>query len=669
MSRFDNEGLFWVDIPRENVKHGGGSKGPKVERVRPIPPIPDTGWCMPSEFPSLASARIIAFDTETFDGGIQAGEGPGFPKGNAHVVGVSVGTDDGYRGYFPVRHTVGNNFDPKLVFKWLARELGRESQLKIGHNVIYDLEGLSYEGVQVRGKIYDTMLAEALIDENKFSYSLDSTGRKYVGEGKVDNLLYEWSAQAYGGKADRSQANNIYRCPSQLVGPYAEGDVDLPLRIFEKQEGLLRADGLWDLFEMECELLPLLVTMRRRGVRVDAEKAERVRDDLLRRIERDEEQLAGIAGRAVNVYAAADLAVLFDRMGVKYPETAAGNPSFTKAWLEKGGTVAHNLVNNIRRWKKFQGTFLDGYIINAHHEGRVYGQFHQTKSDEGGTISGRLSSSCPNLENIPARDEELGPAIRSMFLPDEDEEWISADYSQIEFRLLVHYGRGPSADEARRKYFESVKTDFHDLVAQMTGLARKRAKGINFGKAYGMGVGTAAESIGCSEREAREFIAQYDRELPFVGELLDAVGTEAQNRGWIRTILGRRARFELWESKDWSDKSPAMTYEKALEKWGVYKIRRAKTHAALNRLIQGGAADLFKMALVKILRAGITTVLGAPLNLVHDEICWSRPRTKAGAEAINEMAHIMRTAIPLTVPVLVDVERGPNWGELEDWNE
>jgi DNA polymerase I-like protein with 3'-5' exonuclease and polymerase domains len=295
----------------------------------------------------------------------------------------------------------------------------------------------------------------------------------------------------------------------------------------------------------------------------------------------------------------------------------------------------------------------------------VYGQFHQLKSDDSGTISGRFSSSAPNLENIPARDEELGPLVRSLFEPENGEDWYSDDYSQIEYRGIVHYGIGPSADRCRKMYNEDPKTDFHNMVVDMTGIPRKRAKNINFGKSYGMGVATAAAQMGCTEDEARFFIDQYDREMPFVGELLTRCAGVVEKRGFLTTILGRRARFEMWENKKWSGKGDAcLPLAAAQAKWGVGNIRLAGTYRALNRLIQGSAADIFKKALADIWKAGICDVLGAPLNLVHDEVCWSVPKNAVAHKAHDEAVNLMRNVVKLSVPLLVDTESGPNWGAM-----
>jgi DNA polymerase I-like protein with 3'-5' exonuclease and polymerase domains len=591
---------------------------------------------------------------------------------------LAVGTDDGYRAYFPIAHELGGNMDRKIVLRWAKEQFSRPNQPKVGANILYDLEHLAVAGVPVAGKIYDVQYAEPLIDENRFSYSLQSIAAQHLGEGKVSDEMYKWSKMAYGGSLE-SQGANIWRCPVGLVGPYAEGDVDLPLRILEKQRVLLHNEDLWDLFETECSLIPMLLAMRLRGVRVDVAKAERIGATLQKQINEWQRVLNQRAGTQINVHAADSLAKLFDKIGIKYPRTAkTGKPSFVKVWLENLQHPAPEIrmVLNIRKFHTILETFIKGYILEKHVNGRLYGMFHPLRSDDGGTVSGRYSSSLPNLQNIPMRDKTiilvhgvempLGQAVRSLFIPDDDCLWTKDDYSQVEFRLITHYGEGESAHDAREAYSTDPTTDFHTLVSKMCGIDRGAAKGINFGLAYNMGEDKLSDSLGIPIDQARVLFKQYHERLPFVKNLQDATSSAAARRGWIRTALGRRARFPLYEPSSW-DESKGCTplpFEAAQKKWG-HKIRRAYTYKAMNRLIQGTAADVMKKSMSNLWKSGVCDVLGAPHLTVHDELDWSVPKTKAGAEAHAEVLNIMQTSMKFRVPLICDTESGPNWGEVK----
>lgn len=655
--------------------------------ITEVVPVPETRWRCPHEFPDLSGAKVICFDTEARDPHLLS-KGPGYQRGDAQVVGLSVGVDTGEKWYFPMRHELGGNLDPDTVMRWARSELGRADQPKIGANLLYDIEALGSEGVDVRGPLIDVQIAEPLLDEHRFAYGLDVLAKEYLGEGKVAEAMYKWCADAYGGKPTRTaQAGNIWRAPVQLVGPYAESDVDLPIRIYRKQYAKLKAQNLLELFELECSLIPMLANMRKRGIRVDVKLAEQLNEWFKKKEIEGEKRIRDIVGYPISVNAPESFVKFLEKEGLSYPRTnpsksfPKGQPSITKEWLEACPHPIAGLIGEQRKWEKFRTTFIEGYILNSHINGRVHGQFHQLKNDENGTISGRFSSSNPNLENIPTRDKTtielevngvkkdwlLGELCRMMYLPDEGEDFGSNDYSQIEYRVMTHYGKGPSAERAQKLYQTDPKTDFHNMVVDMTGLSRSTCKNINFGKSYGFGKEKAAAMLGCSIEQAMFFMDQYDRMMPFIKELNEEAKKTAERDGVIITLLGRRARFNLWESKDWdtSRRDGPMQWFAAKERYGERRIRRAQTHKALNALAQGGAADIFKKAMADCQKAGVFApgALGAPLNLVHDECCVSIPRTKEGQEAHREMTRLMESAVKLKVPLMVGVGVGPTWAE------
>lgn len=669
MSRLDAIGLFWEDVP---------TKGARNTYARPMPSIPETGWRPPTYFPNLSREEVISVDVETYDPEL-TDFGPGWARGKGHIVGVAIGVPGGGRWYFPVRHEAcpEQNLDPVHVFAWLRDVLGDPRQTKVGANIIYDVGWLRQEGVIVKGPLVDVQYAEALLAEGT-PVALDYLGAKYLGEHKRTEILYRWLADWFGGNATEDQRKWIYKAPPSLVGPYAEGDVDLPLRVIVAQYPHLQREGLLPVFEMECGLINLLVDMRFAGVSVDLKRAEQVREELGDQIKQLQRQLDHMCGRAVNVNASASLALAFDHLGLKYPRTKptqkkpTGAPSFTKEFMKTVEHPVSDLVDRIKTYRKMRSTFVESYILDSHVNGKIHGEFHLLKGEAGGTRSGRFSSSNPNLQNIPSRDPVLGPLMRSMFIPDTGHfQWRKYDYSQIEYRLLAHHAVGPGSDALRAEYNRNPDVDYHELtqklVCDFTGqkIDRKPIKNINFGLIYGMGVAKLARSLGLSEQEGKNLFAAYHEAAPFAKATMDQCAGEAQVWGAITTILGRRSRFDKWEpvEVDYGNRKPALDYGAALARYG--QIKRAMTHKALNRRLQGGAADLMKMAMWRCYRDGIFAATGVPRLTVHDELDFSDP---GGCEdAFREMQHVLETAVPLLVPVKADFDAGPNWGH--NWPE
>ena len=529
--------------------------------------------------------------------------------------------------------------------------------------------------MSVQGPLIDVQFAEPLLNEHRRTYALDALAVTYLNEHKVDQELYDWLYRAYGGTKGRWQARNIYRSPVALAGPYAESDADLPMRIWQQQKILLGNEGLLDLFNMECELIYMLIDMRIRGVRVDVNRAEQVNEQMLIREAEITKKLGGI-----NVDANADLKRVFDKEGISYPSTKKGNPSFTKDFLKACDHPLAKMIINKRQITKARGTFVEGYVLNKAVSGRVHGQFNSLRSDDSGTVSGRFSSSNPNLQNIPARDEEMKKLIRGLFIPEDGEQWVSIDYSQIEYRFMVHAASGPGAEEAREQYRVDPETNYHymtrDLIKSLLGrdIEHKPVKNINFGKIFGMGKAMLKKQlVGLTDAEAEAFFNAYDEAVPYAKTTAERATSVAQQKGFIRTILKRRARFPHWEpAKYYTDKDKQKilkedptffdlqpSREAAVEKWGG-RVKRARTHKAMNCYTQGSGADLMKKSMVDVYKAGLLL----PLLTVHDELNWSMPFGPEGDEIIIEIKEVMEQAIKLKIPVLADVETGINWGEL-----
>ena len=666
--RFDSVGLFWEDAVAE--------KGSRSTLQRPMPPIPETGWKPPTSFPNLSAARVLAIDTETKDLDLLT-KGPGWGRNAGHIIGVSVAADASHSWYFPIRHEVEPemNMNPEHVLAWLSDTLKNPAQPKVGANLTYDLGWLEHEGVRVAGELVDVQFAEALLDE-RADVDLDTLGFKYLREGKTSNLLYQWLADFYGGAPTGKQRANLYRSPARLVGPYAEGDVNLPIRLAPIMYQELAKQGLVDLFQMECKLIRLLMAMRMAGVTVDIARAEQLREELIRREALEAEKLNALAGVRLNINAADSLSKAFDHLGLTYPRTAKGAPSFTKQFLAGvNHPIAHG-INELRRLQKLRGTFIESYLLNSHVDGKVYCQFHPLRGDSGGTRSGRFSSSTPNLQNIPARDDELAPLVRGMFIPDKGhQQWRKYDYSQIEYRFLIHYAVGPGSEDVRARFNANPDIDYHemalDLVAPEAGWDistkelrkkhRKPIKNINFGLIYGMGVAKLAADLGLTTKEGKALFAAYHKGVPFAKATMDWCSEEAMRSGIVTTILGRRSRFDLWEPAGRSG-GLALPYPEALMAYGG-NVRRAYGHKALNRRLQGSAADLMKVAMVKCWESGVFDATGVPRLTVHDELDFSDPGGKE--EAFREMHYILENAIPLKIPVRADGEVGPDWGHVE----
>lgn len=629
--------------------------------------------------PDLSKEKRIGLDIETYDPDLTS-NGPGVRR-DGYVVGIAVaGETTGIKQYLPFAHETGNLYSKDQVINWAKKELCRPNQPKVGANLLYDLDFLYELGVPVSGPFEDVQVAEPLINENRRVYNLDSLGERYLNLGKADETLEDYcKKRKWRGKVQK----HLWKIPGTIVSPYAIRDVELPLAVLRKQKKILLAENLVELYQLETRLIPLLLKMRRRGVRVDIKKTEILVHKLKKELAKKRKALNKFAGRTVDIWAAASIAKAFDKLGLKYPRTPkTKEPSFQKLWLERHDHPIAQLIVECRASDKFLGTFLEGSLLSMAVGDRVHCQFNQLKGDTFGAVTGRFSSSNPNLQFIPNRDPVRGPMIRGVFLPEPGELWGRSDYSQIELRILAHYARGKGSDDIRRSYTEHPDIDFHQMCADMANTSRKHAKTINFGIVYGMGVASTAKNLGMNKNQAKTFLDGYHDKLPFAKYTLQEVSRVAGQRGWIKTILNRRRRFDLWEPVDWDlaqgttgtkdrdlmidlvkrKREKARKENKKVPRPGV---KRAGTYKALNALIQGSAADLMKKAMVDCDESGVYDILGAPLLTVHDELDNSVPNTKIGREAFEEQERIMAKTIPFKVPVLVDSDLGENWGEVK----
>ena len=618
---------------------------------------PKSEWIPPLELPDITSAKTIAIDVETSDPNLKS-NGPGWPTKDGFIVGYAIAVD-GWSGYLPVKHFGGGNLDERIVSRWLKKVFECPAD-KVMHNAQYDLGWIKATGFEVNGRIIDTMVIASLLDENRFSYSLNALSYDLLNKTKSEKGLVE-AAREFGidPKAE------MWKMPAMYVGPYAEADAELTLELWNYFTGQLRKEDLTTIADLELDLLPCLVDMTMRGVRIDQNQVEITRDGLLKREKIVLQEIKRITGTNVEIWAAQSLAKAFDGLDIQYPQTEKGAPSFTKQFLTEHGHPLAKLVVEARNLNKTSGTFINTIMKHCRADGRIHSHINQIRSDDGGTVSGRISMSNPNLQQIPARDPELGPMIRSLFLPEEGDQWAAIDFSQQEPRILVHYAhlygkaRGVplrGAEEFVEAYSNNPDTDFHTMVAEMANIARKQAKTINLGMMYGMGVNKLSEQLDVSVDEAKSLTKQYHERVPFVKGLMNGVMNRLNDKassGSLRSILGRKCRFDLWEPDSFA-MHKAMTYKDAvLEHGPTARLKRAFTYKALNRLIQASAADMTKKAMVDIYQSG-----RLPMIQIHDEIAMS----VESIEDAREVAKIMENAVPLEVPSKCDVEIGDSWG-------
>ncbi len=619
---------------------------------------PKTEWVPPHELPDLSEAKTIAIDVETKDPNLKT-KGPGWPTGDGEVVGYAVAVD-GWKGYVPIRHGGGGNIDERIVNNWMKKVCESPAE-KVMHNAQYDAGWLRRMGFKVNGRIIDTMVIASLLDENRFSYSLNALSFEYLSKTKSEKNLTE-AARDFGvdPKAE------LWKLPSMHVGPYAEVDAELTLELWNYFKPLISKEDLWSVVNLELDVLPVLIDMTWKGVRIDKNRVERTRDFLLKEEKAMLAKIKHVTGMNVEVWAAQSLAKAFDTVGINYPKTEKGAPSFTKSFLSEHNHELPKMILRTRDLNKTHGTFINTIMKHTAHDGRIHSHINQIRSDDGGTVSGRISMSNPNLQQIPARDPELGPMIRSLFLPEENEQWASIDFSQQEPRILVHYahayGKSQGHDmkgvqEFVDGYQNDPDMDFHTMVADMANIPRKQAKTINLGMMYGMGVNKLSDQLDIPVEEAKGLVKQYHERVPFVKMLMHGVMNKLNSRqssGSIRSILGRKCRFDLWEPDTFA-MNKALPLKDALNEHGpTTRLKRAYTYKALNRLIQASAADMTKQAMVDIHKLGIT-----PLIQIHDEVAVS----VSNDHQVDSIVHAMENAVKLGVPSKVDVEIGPSWGE------
>lgn len=612
-----------------------------------------------SDLPSFRHARAVAIDCETCDPDLTR-LGPG-PRRGGYVVGVAVAIQGGPAIYLPVAHGAGPNTEGALA--WLREEAEAFTGILVNANLAYDLDFLAEAGVAFpRARWFrDVLIADPLIHQHEFSYSLDSVAKRWFpGRGKDEGLLKKQAELA--GLHHKAE---LWKMPAKYVAEYAMEDVRLALDLYGAQCSRIEKEKLWDVFDLESKLLPVLVRMRRRGVRVDMKRLEQVEvwaraQELLAL-----EAARGLTGVEVDVNRTESVAQAIKSLGLVLPVafTPKGKQSWDAAVLEAIDHPAARAILRAKKMNKIRTTFAAS--VRRHETGgRIHCTLNQIRyerdtGDLAGAGFGRLASTNPNLHQQPGRDPELGPFWRSVYVPEEGERWVSADYSGQEPRWIVHYAELVGAKGARemaREYRENPDLDLHQKTADLAGIKRKDAKTIFLGIAYGMGGAKLCAALGLpllgpketSERragmpwlggravffagpEGQAVMDRFNEMVPFLKFLQKKASRRAARAGEVRTVLGRACKFV---------RHPSGEYE--------------STHKALNRIIQGSSADQTKKALVDADAAGLPVLLQ-----VHDEIDMSA----SSEHRANELAQIMCDTLPMGVPAKVDLELGKSWGD------
>ena len=652
--------------------------------------------CNTPEDLDLTGIDTVAVDIETYDPNLKT-KGLGAIRNDGFICGIAVATSK-ETAYFPLRHS-DTDINPERINKiWevLNKKIFQNENItKVFHNAIYDVCWIrAITGKPMKGRLVDTMIAASVINENRFKYSLDSLSKDYLDEGKYKYDLQQKTLEWSGGTV-KDPMTNMHKLPAAIVKDYAKQDVDLTLKLWnlfdKKIDEVLytKEDGdqktCRQIFELETKLFLCLVDMKFKGVKIDVQKAilfgkhlKKRRDQILKAIE-------NITTIKVDIWAASSIKNLLEHQNITdYKVTPKSKmPQLPKDYLKTHKNKFLRMIAKAREYDKAVNTFIEG-LLGYVHKGRIHADINQIRSDAGGTVTGRFSMSNPNLQQIPSKGF-IGKKMRELFIPDEGYKWGSFDYSQQEPRIVVHYAikLGLPGTESLQQEFDREDADFHQIVADMANISRKQAKTINLGLFYGMGKIKLQKELGLDQIKARNLFNEYHNRVPFVRQLSQDLIQFSKDNKLLFTLYDRFCRFDKWETtnKEWNPETnrfnqvtlytekdareafKAEILDKFKEKkidpnymdWFERYYTPAFTYKALNRLIQGSAADMTKKAMVDLYEKGIV-----PHIQIHDELCFST--TDHEAELIKET---MEQTILLEVKNKVDYESGPNWGSIK----
>jgi DNA polymerase-1 len=673
MGFFDDSGLFGDDsgIFVASVRSREAKDVFALLRKATLPaPVRD-----PPPLPPLRHGAILALDLETEDPTLHTKGSAWAFSGIGSVLGAAIAyqTIDGFAyNYYPIGHDSGNC--DQNVGAWLAYQFQRADLTWVFANAQYDL-GFCYRfftGRYPEGQVVDVQHMAAILNEYERSYALDALGQKYLSKGKANDLIDGLMAEC---RLTRAEVMRHLKClPGNVVAHYAQDDPLVTLKLYHKLLPLIEAESLKQVLDLESGLIPLCTEIRRRGMRIDVERAEQLRSDLWERYLYIQTQIRQETGVTVEPWEASTCKRALETQGIEVGFTDTGKPNIDSALLARHGAnkVAASLLK-LRKISKVVTTFLDGHFLGHHHEGRLHPTLNQLKSergqDEGGAVFGavtaRFSITNPGMQQAPARDPEWGPLLRGLVLPNDGDNFIaSADYSSQEPRLGIHFAaragiRG--ADKAVEIFRKDPYTDPHQMTASLCQIERSAAKTIYLGRSYGQGGAKTARSLGlptcwrvpdlswtevpteevdvaaktylnyiaveCAGKEARELIRKMDEGAPYIKDLFDACLSLAESRNYIMGLMRRRCRFP----------NGAFAYK------------------ALNRLCQSSGATQTKKAMLDLWEGGVV-----PLLTIHDELLFS----VAEKEQARGYARTMETAVELLVPSVCGLKFGSNWGNV-----
>jgi DNA polymerase-1 len=584
---------------------------------------------------ALAKAKVISFDTET----------TATEEMQAGLVGISLAIEEGEGYYVPVGHLAGNNLPLAQVISALQPSMTDPRIPKVAHNAKYDYIVLARHGLAVSPITFDTMIAEFVADPSSHNLGLKNLAFARLGEEMthIEDLIGT-------GKHQRSMAEIAI----ESVAAYAAADAETTLRLLPiLQDEIKGVNGQKLMDEIEMPLIPVLADMEMTGVLLDLPFFKKLSDELTKRMGEIEKQVFEAVGKPFNLNSTQQLSdVLFNRLRLDPPDrgrkTASGHFS-TSADILDALSGKHSVVDWViehRELSKLKSTYLDALPAAVDPTtGRVHTSYSQT-----GAVTGRLSSSNPNLQNIPIRTEQ-GRRVRNGFIAARGNVLLSVDYSQIELRIVAHMAK----DEAMLAAFRAGQ-DIHATTAaaiynipldKVTREMRRHAKAINFGLIYGMSAFGLTRSTELTLAESQDFVETYFKRFPGVKKYLDGIRELARQQGYVETMLGRRRYFP------------------ALKSGTNYALKNREEREAINSPIQGTAADIMKLAMLHIPPALKKAKLGGQMLLqVHDELVLEVPREELEKTA-RMVQDIMESAYPLDIPLLTEARSGPNWGEMK----
>ena len=612
----------------------------------------------------MSEKRLLTIDFETSDPYIGRNLGSGWTYGinvegsDFEVLGAAVRTHEG-EVYYETDH--------KKI-----EEIVRNHDVLIMHNAQYDLGCLYFLGIDTsRHDIYDTEVMSRLLDSSLQSHSLDALAKKYLGLSKNDDVLinaawnhdlYPWLKRELNEKAKAEKIGEQYvrQMPerSKLVKFCKENmkliqETDLEAMAEYACDDAIPTYRLYTFFIERLDratclkyssLARICCDYRKKGVRVDLDRAREVRAQLIPIIADKYREVYRIAGGEFNINSPKEVPAVLHKLGIDYPRNPkTGNPSVTTPWMENQQHPICKAIIEARKAVKIDRDFIQKIIDMQEFTcpdalpngtfGRIYPELHLLRAR-----TGRFSCTSPNIQQIPSRDEIYGPLCRSIFVPEDGEKWYSLDFSNQEGRLQVHYAyllRCEGADILKLEFDKDPNLDMHQKVADLAEITRKEAKTINLGLSYGMGIKKLANSLDIPEDSAILLRERYNNLSPFLSQLSKKCKEAMEEKGFIKTVGGRRSAND------------APIY--------VDGEKRTFEYKALNKLIQGSAADQTIEAMIWAHREGIPVLFP-----VHDELCMSGTYKQA-----ERLKHIMENAVQLTIPSVTEIAEGNNWSECK----